>query len=323
MPRRDFRAILQTIRAKKSFLISTHVNPDPDALAAQLSLGIFLRRLGKKVCLINENWVPQRYLFLPGARSILKMPEGRRRTSFEVALIVDCGDLNRIGAVQGLIDEKKIIINIDHHLTNQSFGQLNYVDTEASSTSEIVYDLIAAAKVPLTKEMALLLYLGIMTDTGSFRYENTTAYTHQVVAQLMKHNFSVSELYRKLYETIPLEDLNSFHKVVNAIEPLFKGQVICVELHRTLLKKFSGAFDLRDKIFQHLRAIKDVKVVIILTEEGKNRTRINLRSHGKMNVAKLASRFHGGGHSRASGCLIPCPISRARQLILSEVRREL
>ena len=312
--------VLRVLRGGKTFLIATHINPDPDALASQLALAVYLKSIGKRVYAVNEEKIPQRYLFLPGVNMARKAGT-EKKIDYDAAVIVDCGDLERIGSVQKLLHPGKTIINIDHHISNDRFGDLNLVITDASSTAEVIFDVLEAAEFSLNKQAAVLLYLGIMTDTGCFRYENTTARTHEVVSRLMQFKIPVSELYRKLYETIPLNDLQYFTKVVSSFTPLFDGKVIYLELRRGVVKRFSEEFDLRDKIFRYLRAIKGAEVLVILTQQEKGKTRINLRSQGKINVAKLASHFKGGGHSRASGCIIAGPMPEAKRRILAQLEK--
>ncbi|MCK5344948.1 MAG: bifunctional oligoribonuclease/PAP phosphatase NrnA, partial [Candidatus Heimdallarchaeota archaeon] len=254
--------VLNTIEINNVFLISTHVSPDPDALCSQISLGQYLKSLGKKVYMINEDRVPERFMFLPGVKAVKKVKEDQK-LDYDVAIVVDCGDLNRIGTVRKIIDPNKMLINIDHHVTNDSFGDLNFVISKASSTAEVVYDLLRRAHVKLDKDLATLLYVGIMTDTGSFQYDNTSAYTHKIVGNLLEFDVPVNTLYQRLYETVPLTDLKYFTKIVNTFDSLFDGKVICVELKKRILNKFSAEFDLRDKIFKYLRAIKGVEVLVI------------------------------------------------------------
>jgi phosphoesterase RecJ-like protein len=313
---------LDILKTCPSFLVTTHVNPDPDALASQIAFTRYLLALGKKVYAVNAESVPERFRFFPGSR-LIREAAGARRMSFAAAVIVDCGDFDRIGAVKDLIPEGTVLINIDHHITNTGFGDWNCVDPEASSTAEVIFDVLSQDGFPLNRPMATLLYLGIMTDTGSFRYDNTTPHTHEVVARLMRHDIPVSRLYRKLYETVPLRDLKNFTKLVSAFDSLFDDRVICVNLKKTMIGKFSEEFDLRDKIFRYLREIKGVEVLVILTETAKNTTRVNLRSQGKVDVAKLAYQFNGGGHSRASGCLLECAMEKAKQIILAQIKKAL
>jgi len=316
------RHIIDILQKFDRFLISTHVNPDPDALASEIALAMYLRGKGKKVAILNEEKVPERFLFMPGVGQIRKFQPGKKNV-YDAVIIVDCGDLSRVGKVAQAVREDKPVINIDHHITNQSFGEFNLVDPKASSTCEIVYDLLRKACYPLNRDMAALLYLGIMTDTGSFRYENTTSRTHRFAAELMAFDLSVSEMYRCLYELIPFQDIRSFSRVVDGLKPLVQGQVVCLELTKATLRKFSESFDLRDKIFRYVRAIKGVEVVVILTEKNAKNTRVNFRSHGKVDVARLAFRFNGGGHCRASGCMVEGDMSAARNKVLRAVREVL
>ena len=311
----------KTIKTAKSFLISTHVNPDPDALASELAMALFLKSLGKKVTIVNEESLPRRFSFFPGARLIKSFTRKISSLDCDAYIIVDCGDLQRIGKVVSLIKTGKPIINIDHHITNDRFGKVNVVLPEASSTAEIIYEILERYGFKMSRPIAILLYMGMMTDTGSFRYDNTGPKTHAVVSRLLQFGIPVSDLYRRLYESIPFSDLKYFTQVVDGIQPLFGGKIICLELPRKVVGKFSQDFDLRDKIFNYLRAIKGVEVLIILTEQAKNQTRVNFRSQGRFNVARLAAQFHGGGHRKASGCLLEEPMANAKQRILDEIQK--
>ena len=163
-----------------------------------------------------------------------------------------------------------------------------------------------------------------MTDTGSFRYDSTSAYTHYVASELMRFDFSVSELYRKLYEHVPFDDLKMFTKVITGFEKLYDGRVVCVEMRKKIVEKFSPEFDVRDKIFTFLRALKGVEVIIILTEQDRNTTRVNFRSQGNgVNVAELAYFFNGGGHRKASGCMIHDNLKQAKAKILFQLEKKL
>ncbi|MBN1870722.1 MAG: bifunctional oligoribonuclease/PAP phosphatase NrnA [Candidatus Omnitrophica bacterium] len=316
----SMKRIIQIIKKNKKFLISTHVNPDPDALCSELALAIYLKSLGKTVTIVNHEPVHSRFHFLPRARSI-KSYDQNKRVVYDVAVIVDCGELSRIGKVQNLIQKEKILINIDHHITNDRFGDINLVMPMASSAAEVLYELLRRAKCTLTKNLAMHLYVGIMTDTGSFRYENTTARTHEIVAELLRHRISAVDVYRKLYEIIPFSDLKEFMKVISGFDMFYSGKVVCVQLRKKALSKFSGEFDLRDTIFKFLRSIKSVEVFVVLTEIDKNRTRVNMRSTNSFDVAKLANRFKGGGHRRASGCMINKNILSAQKDVLREIKK--
>lgn len=316
------KKIIQTIRDNDSFLISTHVNPDPDAICSELALAEYLRSLKKKVLIVNESELIERFRFFPGASKIRELDK-LKRVQYDVAIIVDCGDLSRVGRVQEVIDENRPIINIDHHITNDNFGSINYVDTKASSTAEVLYEIMHYGKCKLTQRIATNLYCGIMTDTGSFRYENTSSRTHKITAELMQFNIKVDELYRRIYETIPVQDLAAFTQVINKFELSSRGQVVCLELTKKWMDKFSDDFDLRDAIFKFLRSIAGVEVICILTEFKKSETRVNFRSANYVDVAKLAHYFDGGGHKRASGCLVEKNMVDTKKAVMRKIREAL
>lgn len=312
--------VIQTIKKHKKFLISTHVNPDPDALCSELALAIYLRSIGKKVTVVNNEEVPKRYKFLPGTNKI-KGFKDILKVDFDVAIVVDCGDLGRIGCVESLIKDHHVLVNIDHHVTNDSFGHVNLVKVHASSTAEVLYDLLKSAKCKFDNHLAIHLYCGIMTDTGAFRYENTSADTHRIVAELRQYKFSAYDLYRRLYEMVPLNDIQLFTKVIGQFESLSSGKILCVNLRKRVISSFSKDFDLRDTIFRYLRSIQGVEAIVIFSEVERNKTRVNLRSVEKVNVAKIANHYDGGGHRRAAGCLIEKDLKKAKAALLKELKK--
>lgn len=316
------KLVLEALDRYQIFLICTHVNPDPDALASQAALGLFLESKGKQVFLISELPVPERFSFLPGMHKI--KPLGRKRAlNYDAVIITDAGDIDRIGMVSRLLVDGRPVINIDHHVTNTGFGDINYVVSEASSTCEVVFGLLKKMDAELTHDLAELLYVGVMTDTGSFRYSNTSARTHMMVADLMRFPIEANALYKRIYEQVPLNDLKYFTKVVSEFDSLYDGKLICVDLPRVIVKKFSAQFDLRDKIFGYLRTVEGVEVLIIFTEEKGGITRVNFRSQGGVDVARVAAKFHGGGHSKASGCTFAGDIKTAHRKVLPEIKKAL
>ena len=313
-----FPKVLKAIKQNKTFLISTHVNPDIDGLASELAVALFLRALKKDVHVVNTGKILPMYSFLPKI-GLIKEFDGRP-LRYDAAIIVDCGDLDRIDRVKKILLKGKPVINIDHHITNARFGTINLVHPKASSTAEVIFDLLKSSRQKLTKDMAVLLYLGILTDTGSFRYDNTSAHTHAVVSELMQFNFSVNKFYKKIYETVPLKELKLFTRLISSFQMNYGGKVASMTLTKSVLKTFSGSFDLRDRIFNFLRSIKGVEVIVILSEGEKGATRVNFRSQGKVDVSRIASLFGGGGHKKASGCRVDGNIKEAKRKIFRELK---
>ena len=316
----SMKAVLDAFDQYQTFLICTHVNPDPDALESQIVLGMYLEQRGKKVFLFSEKPNPECFLFLPGMKKIKSLGR-KRKLKYDVAIVTDAGDFNRIGEVRRIFDENKPVINIDHHVTNTNFGDINFIEADASSTCEVIFGMLKKAGIVFNIEIAQLLYVGAMTDTGSFRYTNTSAKTHRMVSELMEFPINANGLYQRIYEQVPLSDIKYFTKLISQFSSLYDGKLICVELPRRIVRKFSVQFDLRHKIFEYLRTIEGVEVLVIFTEEKRVLTRVNFRSQSDVDVAQIAAKFQGGGHSKASGCVVFSDIKMARRKILPEIKK--
>ena len=313
------KKILDALKLSKKVLVTMHVHPDPDAMGSALAMTLYLKTLGKDVRLYNEDVVPKWLGFMPRAGFCRQVKAGER-FSPDTVIVLDCGDLDRIGRVKALIGENALVINIDHHVTNVRFGNLNLVNEGYSSTSEILYGLLKRAGCVLTRDIAILLYLGILTDTGSFGFDSTTVRTHRVIADLLRLDIPVAELYRKVYETMPKEDLKVFLSAMNRLELECGARVACLVMTKKGVSAFSDGFDIRDKIFGFLRTVKGLEVIVILTEAGEGRIRVNFRSRGTVDVARLAEKFNGGGHRNASGCYVDGSPAKVKGVILSEIK---
>lgn len=317
------KKILNLIDQHHDFMISAHVNPDPDALCSEVALALFLVDMGKRVLIVNEEEVPERYRFLPKMSLIRPLEEMNKNLKAQVLFVLDCGDMDRIGRVKEYLPEGIIVVNIDHHVTNERFGDINWVVEDASSTCEVIYELLKSAKVALTKTQAVHLYTGIMTDTGSFCYDNTSRRAHMISGELLDFGFSANEIYRQIYETTPLSDMKLFSQVVSEFDLFGDDQIVFINLSKKIMAQFSGQFEVRDRIFKFFRSIQEIEMIVIFTEEGPQQTRVNFRSKTKVNVAKLASFFGGGGHKRASGAMVNMPMDQARAVVLRESKKVL
>lgn len=309
-------ALLQANRV----LIVSHMNPDLDALCSQLAVALWCKHLGKKFSMVNHSEIPDRYKFIPGMASIKKV-SARMKAQFDVAIVLDCGERKRVGKVLELIGPETKTINIDHHVSNDLFGDLNLVESHRSSTSELVYVIMKKAGVPLTKKLAMCLYIGILTDTGSFRYSNTSAETHRIVSELMQFDFSPDKIYRRIYESMPFCDFSFFAKMVGDYKTLHQDRVIYFEFDKQLQGKFSKDFDLRETTLNFLRLSDGIELIVIFSVIDAKRTRVNFRSTDKINVAQLAEKFNGGGHKRASGCMINGTVPVARARVFEEINK--
>jgi len=317
----SLKKVLDVLKRKHSFLISAHVNLEGDALGSELALARLLKKQGKKVYVVNQDKAPLLYDFLPDIKTIQKPTS--KNLNFDAALIVDCSDLRRIGLVQKLISKGIPIINIDHHISNDNFGDINWVNLEASSASEMVYEIYKKGGFRLDIEAALLLYTGIMIDTGSFRYSNTSSYTHSVISDLLQYKISVEKIHNQVYSCLPLREVKLLTRLLAGFK-IDKFNKICwLVLRKGAIKEERMKTDVSEYVFNFLRSIAGIEVAMIFREVSNKKTRVNFRSNGKFNVSKLAGKFGGGGHKSASGCTILSGLKASQKSVLSAIRKSL
>ncbi|MDD5097570.1 MAG: bifunctional oligoribonuclease/PAP phosphatase NrnA [Candidatus Omnitrophica bacterium] len=301
----SLKKICRQIKKYNNFLIISHTNPEGDALGAQLGFYNLIKKLGKRATIVSQDPLPYGYDFLPGNKLIRRIDKTSRRINFDCVAVLDCADLKRTGEAAKLNIAGKPVLNIDHHISNKFFGDVNWVEASASSCSEMIYKLYKQLRVQLDKESALVLYTGIMTDTGSFRYSNTSSFTHQAVADLLKFGIDVVQVYRSTYENIPLSDVKSLLKLLGSVQFDAQGKIAWFKMNQDTHCRKQPCVDLADLALSFGRSIKAVEVVVLFKENlKKHQLRVNLRSQGKVDVNKIAFLFGGGGHKTAAGCTL-------------------
>ncbi|MDD4898996.1 MAG: bifunctional oligoribonuclease/PAP phosphatase NrnA [Candidatus Omnitrophica bacterium] len=318
----SLKKVIASLKKENNFLITSHVNLEGDALGSQIGLYYLLKAIGKRAVIVDDDTIPYGYEFLPEGKIIKRFRRGKTKIDFDCLVILDCSDLRRAGEV-GKIDLKgKAVINIDHHISNEIFADVNWVEPDTSSASEMVYKLYKKMGVPFEKNSALALYVGILTDTGSFHYSNTSGATHRAAAELMECGLKVNAIYRQIYETIPFSDMKLLGNILPGIKRAFAGRVVWFELERKLWAGKKISFDLSEHILSFGRAIEGVEVVCLFKENlgAKNEIRVNFRSHGRVDVNKIARIFGGGGHKTAAGATIHGRLPVVRSKVLSKVK---
>lgn len=316
----------ESVRKYNNFLITTHTNPEGDALGSELGFYRLVKKMGKSAVIINEDATPLVYDFLPGKGNIKRCRKAGLSVEFDCFVVLDCSDLTRPGQIFKLnLASPKPVLNIDHHISNSMFGDVNWVEPAASSCSEMLFRLYKELRQPIDKDTAVCLYTGISTDTGSFRYSNTTDFTHKAVSELLKHNIDVRAIFANIYENIAFEDIKLLTKILPCVKRRAGGRVVWFQLKRDILKKKRLSFDLTDALLTFARSIKDAEVAVLFKENfGKTaEVSVNFRSQGKVDVNKVASYFGGGGHKTASGCTIKGQIDRVRKTVLDKIEKSL
>ncbi len=319
---REIKAVVQAIRSHRRFVVSSHINPEGDALGSAIALASLLKRMGKQVTLANDGGIPKAFDFLPCMVPVLSRP--RAGFKADVSVVVDVPTFSRVGSMQRLIRRVPTVICIDHHVSNQRFADINWVDPKAAATGELIYRLYQAFGVKPNQAEALCLYVSIVTDTGSFRYMNTTPAVHRIVAELIATGVSPLKVAQQLFESYSAADLKFLGTILCAIKQTPDGQIVWLEVPHQLLKDSKAGPEIVDELVNYPRSIRTAQVAFVLrpTEDGK-RVRVSMRSKGTVDVDQIARTFGGGGHMAASGCTVEGTLSQARGKVVKVVRQVL
>lgn len=310
--------IIELIAQYRTFLITSHVRLDGDALGSELALCDTLRGLGKEALIYNQDQTPENYRFLPGAGRIVQ--NLRDPGHYDVVFVLDCSDLGRIGAPAAAIGRMPRIINVDHHVSNGGFCDVLYIDREASSTGELIYRLIRQLATPITKDVANNLYAAIMTDTGGFCYRNTKKETLHAAAHLVEYGADPQWLSENIYDNGPLERIRLLTRTLETLTLDLEGKVGSMVVSRASLAATGAQSEHIEGFVDILRTIREVSVSILYLELEENYYKLSFRSKGQTNVEPVARRFGGGGHTNAAACQISGPLADVQRQVVEALR---
>lgn len=297
--------IAEAIKKYDEYVITSHIETEGDAIGTELALFHLIKQLGKRAIIANNDSVSERYRFLPGWDKVVIDESGKLKNCQNI-IIVDCPTIDRSGNIAHLIKEAKVKINIDHHVSNENFGDYNWVDPEASSCGEMVFKLFKRMGLHITEAIAEMIYVAILTDTGSFRYDSTTPETHRIASELIKLGVHPAKISTKVYETKKLEDMELLSNALSTIKKTNDGKITYMYVTKRMLDETNSTPDQTDGFINFARSIDGSEVSILFREDRKDPQKIHVsfRSRGKVNVNVLASKFGGGGHPKASGCML-------------------
>lgn len=301
----DFNKLNKIIHSHRSFLLTTHVNPDADAIGSEIALLRILKKLNKEVSIYNHSQTPYNLLFLDPEETIKQFnPETDSGifNNFDVLVALDFNKSDRIVSMQkSFSSSTKFKICIDHHHESENFVDELFVDTDYSATSEIIFDLIKKTKiVELDKSIAYPIYAGIMTDTGSFRFERTTSNLHLIVAELIETGVNPGEVYDKIYDQSKFSKIKLLGKALNSMTLTYDNQVGYMTLTQSDFKEVNGLESDTDGFVNHSLSVENVKLGLMFIEL-KDGFKVSFRSKGSIPANKLAGEFGGGGHTNAAG----------------------
>lgn len=315
----DSQELIKLIKTNNRFIVTCHVHPDGDAIGSLLAIGFVLKKFGKQVELICSEGVPSVYLFLEGSELIKK--ERDFSVTPEVLILVDCAEKDRCALASETWNIPGLtVVNIDHHITNTGFGNLNLIHSQAAATGEVLYQLFSEAGISLSRGIAAALYTAVATDTGFFRYSNTSSFTLELASLLVKeYSIEPSKIAEQVHEQKSFNSIRLLGEVLCTLKVGIGGKVAWMILDQPILSKFQVENEETESFVNYARSIEGVEVGILFKELRANEIKLSWRSSVAVDVSKLAAYFGGGGHARAAGCTLNGPVNKVVNDVLKFV----
>jgi phosphoesterase RecJ-like protein len=322
--REAIRDVLKAVSEAKTILLTTHVNADGDGTGCQAAMAEWLRGQEKDVWIVNPSPFPESFTFLLGGRECLLDPGSRKAREVaegaDLAMVLDTGEVPRIGRVMELIRDLHTVV-IDHHpLGPEPIQGVSYRDPDASATGELLFDLFHEAGTGWHSLLAQGLYVAILTDTGSFRFSNASPRAHRVVAELLSMGVDPEKTHRRVYGAFPLRKLRLLQASLGELEMDPEGRVAWMTVPAGAYDSLSATSDDIEGLVDYPRNLKGVEVGLLFRETAKGATKVSFRSNGELDVNALARGFGGGGHVKASGALVDGPLEEVRPRVLEATR---
>ena len=301
----------ELLKAAKKLVIVSHVSPDGDTLGSSLALMHALRMLGKEVIINVDDDISTVYSFLPGIAEYCRFGPDESIDA-DLLVIIDASSADRAGNAMAVV-KSPAVLNIDHHKTNTRFADYLYLDSDAAATAEIIYSLLLEMGVKLTRDIATCIYEGIYTDTGSFKYSNTTSNTLKIAADLLNYGVNPSLISDNM-ELKSRSQVEMLRKVLETLTFLKDGKIAYIEIPPELYDHNVET----DAFISYPRYVEGVEIALLFKQVEANLTRVSFRSK-EIDVAKIALSFGGGGHKKAAGCSIYAPLKEAEKAVLDVV----
>jgi phosphoesterase RecJ-like protein len=313
----ELQQIVDAIRARQRFVISSHSRPDGDSIGSQLAAAYALGALGKQVTVINADPAPPPLMQFPGVPDITIADRAALAPGDDAAaVIMECSDLARTG-VAGL--ERFFVINIDHHPGNTGYGQLNWFDATAAACGEMVFDLVRALRVPLTREIATHIYLAILTDTGSFHYSSISPRTFEICRETLEAGVDPVLVARNVYDSNNMGRLKLFGAVLSAMQIDPTARIAIVYLDHEMARQAGGTYEDTEGIINLPLTVKEIQAVVFFKQAEGDEYRVSMRSKGDIDIGSLAKQFGGGGHKNAAGCTVTGPIDALQKMFIEKI----
>ncbi len=299
-----------------NLLVVSHIDPDGDALGTQLAFARYLKDIGKNVTLVRQSDIPEKYHFMAGILDIPHFDSLLKESTFDTVIVLECPDFKRIGLASFWITDQTTVVNIDHHRDNNLKACLNWININASSVGEMVYEYLEQVNFTVDKDMAVCLFTAILTDTGRFRYNSTSQRTLEIAGKLVGAGVVPQQVCDEIYFNLKPSTVILLGKVLNGIEFYHQGKLCLLTLTKEMLQIAQAESSESDGLVDHTLYNKGVDVGLLLKEFTDSKTKVSMRSKDSINVSAIANKFGGGGHYNASGCLIEKSLEETKKLLI-------
>lgn len=313
--------LVKIVSNSNSIAITSHVDPDGDSIGSILALWLALKQRYKNIEIFINEALPNRYSFLPQSKYIKKY-EDIKEKNFDLFFALDCADKKRLGYSIEVMEKSKIVVNIDHHISNTRFGDINIIDINSSSTCEMIYFIIKDMGLTINQQIATCIYTGIVTDSGNFMYDNATEKTHLVAAKLMKTNINKQGIVYNLYQKKSINSLRFLGYSLTNMEIELEGRLAIFQISSNLLEKFNIPNDDVENLVNYGRDIESVDIAVSIRETNDKEVKLSFRSkHDDVDVGALAQLFNGGGHKKASGAVLTSTLDEAKNQVIEKAKQ--
>lgn len=303
--------------AHYSFVLACHQRPDGDTLGSALGLAHVLRLHGKDVVVVSEDGVPENYRFIPESETVERYTD---RRDFDIGMLVDSEGVKRIGSAADAVMSARVQACVDHHVQSSGFGEIRVIDEDASSTAEVLFELLEVNGVHIDVTAATQLLTGLIADTGAFRFANTAPRTFHIAARLTDIGAKPSVIAREVFDNRPMKAMKLLGRALNSLEVDPGGSVVWARITANDLDELGAKDEDTDGIVNNVTKVRGPKVALLFREIGNDLVRVSLRSHGGVvDVNKIANVFEGGGHVAAAGCTVHSPLDEAIRRVVDEV----
>jgi phosphoesterase RecJ-like protein len=316
----QLKAAKAFIEKNDDFLVVSHVHPDGDAASSTFAAGWLLQSLSKRFTLVNEGPMPEKFRYMWGSDRIVDYSNDRDADrEFPYVIAVDCADFSRMGEVKHWFADNVRILNIDHHPTNDYFGHVHLIKEDAAATAQVLYDLAESFQLPWSKELATCIYTGLLTDTGGFRYSNTTPAVMNIAAGMLGYGVEGNRIAEELLERLTLAQIQLLRKALSTLAFASDNKIAWLYLTAEDIAANEAGNEDMEGLVNYPRNIEGVQVGILFKQVDAATVKVSLRSAGVVDVSAIAKELGGGGHIKAAGCTVAGSLSQVVESVIDRI----